>query len=379
MKVAIKDILPNPFRRIEYYPIKPGKVAALRASLKKTGFWDNVVARPTANGKVELAYGHHRWRALQDEYGPTHKVELIIRDLPDADMFHIMADENMEEWGSTALIEIETVYSLVNAYAVGRIPLADPDAPEHSLRYAPSFVTGNRVGARQRAYTGETLRKFLNWNETRIQTALSALEQIELGQASEEDFAGLSMREILVTIQETRRRLKEREERAKIEEREAKHAAEQAERAASESERKAAEKRVTHHTKLAQEHRQKGKEESKKVLKQVTKKLRTGEEGYRKVAEIADSVVPLKQRKVDEINRAVKKLTGQVWSLFRKNDALGKKLVALLEFRDSIAPDVRIELITQLDNAAQRAGEFAKAFRETATPIRQAKKQLALE
>src|SRR5438309_6864315 len=94
---AIKDIKANPFRHIARYPSRREKIIALRESLRKTGFWDNVVAR-ARDGKAELAYGHHRLVALKDEYGPNHKVNLIIRDLDDEHMIQIMARENMEEW-----------------------------------------------------------------------------------------------------------------------------------------------------------------------------------------------------------------------------------------------------------------------------------------
>src|SRR6266853_986608 len=117
---AIKDIKPNPFRHISRYPIRREKVAALRESLRKTGFWDNVVARAN-NGKVEIAYGHHRLVALKEEFGANHKVNLIIRDLDDEHMIQIMARENMEEWGTSASVEQETIRAVVEAYAEGLI------------------------------------------------------------------------------------------------------------------------------------------------------------------------------------------------------------------------------------------------------------------
>src|SRR6266850_6598241 len=94
---AIKDIKANPFRHIERYPIHREKVAQLRESIRQTDFWDNVVAR-VSDGKAEIAYGHHRLVALKEEYGPSHKVDLIIRKLDDTTMIQIMAQENMQEW-----------------------------------------------------------------------------------------------------------------------------------------------------------------------------------------------------------------------------------------------------------------------------------------
>jgi len=42
MKISVKDLRPNPFRRIEHYPINRGKVDALKNSIKETSFWDNI-------------------------------------------------------------------------------------------------------------------------------------------------------------------------------------------------------------------------------------------------------------------------------------------------------------------------------------------------
>src|SRR5262245_24310269 len=99
----LKDIKPNPFRHIERYPIKPEKVAALRESLRTTGYWGNIVAR-LMNGTAEIAYGHHRLNAMREEYAkePDKEISLLIQDLDDEAMLQIMARENMEEWGTSA-------------------------------------------------------------------------------------------------------------------------------------------------------------------------------------------------------------------------------------------------------------------------------------
>src|SRR5262249_32037185 len=103
----IKDIRPNPFRHTERYPIKPEKVAALRESLRATGYWGNIEAR-LIDGHPEIAYGHHRLAALTAEYGPEHRVDLIIRDLSDEAMLKRMARENMDEYRSDFLCLLET-------------------------------------------------------------------------------------------------------------------------------------------------------------------------------------------------------------------------------------------------------------------------------
>ena len=67
MKVRLKDLNPNPFRDIKNYPISEEKVQSLVNSIHQIGFWDNILARKT-NGRIEIAYGHHRHLALQKHF-----------------------------------------------------------------------------------------------------------------------------------------------------------------------------------------------------------------------------------------------------------------------------------------------------------------------
>jgi len=142
----IKDIKPNPFRHLDRYPINREKVAALRESLRTTGFWDNLLARKI-NGSPELAYGHHRLIALEEEYGPDHQINLIIQDLSNETVLKIMARENREEWSHDVSVEQETVRAVVEALGQGDIELPAPNkkTPHNVIRYAPSFIRGADV------------------------------------------------------------------------------------------------------------------------------------------------------------------------------------------------------------------------------------------
>ncbi len=118
--VSLKDIVPNPFRNMERYPIDEAKVKSLMESFDRTGYWGNIVGR-RANGKVEFAYGHHRRIAMQRK--KMKEVEVIVREVSDADMLRMMADENMTEWATNSAVEQETIRSVVLAYADGKIEL----------------------------------------------------------------------------------------------------------------------------------------------------------------------------------------------------------------------------------------------------------------
>ena len=145
MKIKLKDLRPNPFRNLgEPYVIDMKKVESIAASIRTTGFWDNLLVRraasigfeepecpgedckacsgeycythfnqpcdcdgyerhvdkpPNASTLYEIAYGHHRLEALRllvrkslidDEY----MVEAPVRVLDDGAMVRIMAAEN---------------------------------------------------------------------------------------------------------------------------------------------------------------------------------------------------------------------------------------------------------------------------------------------
>lgn len=107
-QITVSKIRPNPFRNLEHYPIDVDKVEALKASINRTSFWDNLVAREV-DGNFEIAYGHHRYIALKSLYSPNKEIGMTVRKLSDEDMLRMMADENMSTWTSCALVEQETV------------------------------------------------------------------------------------------------------------------------------------------------------------------------------------------------------------------------------------------------------------------------------
>ena len=109
MQLQVSDLKPNPFRRIKRYPIDREKVESLKSSISETSFWDNILARKQ-NGEYQIAYGHHRLVALQ-ELG-VESVNIPVRKLSDPDMLRIMANENLDSWGTRPAIAIETVLAV---------------------------------------------------------------------------------------------------------------------------------------------------------------------------------------------------------------------------------------------------------------------------
>lgn len=213
-KVPLSKIDPNPFRKMERYPIKEEKIEMLIGSMDRTGFWDNLVGREK-NVRVEIAYGHHRWIAFKRKFGKKASMNVIIRKLSDEDMLRVMADENADEYGTSAEVEQETIRAVVQAYAEGKIELEKPGRIDNATRYAPSFKKTNRGAScppkgklytnNNKPYTALTVAIFLGWTESKgkgqglkanqhVTNPLMALEVIEEGLMDEKDCKNLSAR-----------------------------------------------------------------------------------------------------------------------------------------------------------------------------------------
>ena len=196
---AISKVIPNPFRNIDRYSINDQKISELCNSMESTGFWGNVVCR-FKNNKYELAYGHHRWIAYKKKYGDKAKITLIVRDISDEDMLRMMADENKQEWETSATLEQETVRAVVLAYADGKIELEKPKYKGRGggIRLAPGFCITESWNGKEKVYTAESIGKFLRWMQPdgrvsmRIRNALDVLETQEKLAIPDKDMAEIN-------------------------------------------------------------------------------------------------------------------------------------------------------------------------------------------
>ena len=174
MKIRVSELEPNPFRRINQYPIEREKVEALKTSISETSFWDNMLVRKR-NGKYQIAYGHHRLAALREL--EVENVDVPVRELDDATMLRIMASENLEGWGTNPAVAIETV-------------LATKEFLDGELAKCETWATSDKsirgLFDSQRAYETakgmgvgrETIQKFLggNWKQSVIAEALATIK-----------------------------------------------------------------------------------------------------------------------------------------------------------------------------------------------------------
>ncbi len=163
MILKLKSILPNPFRDLKTNPLIEEKIVGLMESINLTGFWENVVVRKNADGKYELAYGHHRLAAAIR--AGIEEADFIVKKFDDAKMIQVMDNENRETYGSTPQSIIESVKAVVQSLAKGTIPAFNiaEDVRKEYIRYAPSFVPGKEPAATgaARPYTALSVSVFL--------------------------------------------------------------------------------------------------------------------------------------------------------------------------------------------------------------------------
>ena len=101
--VPITAIEPNPYRDLTNYPYDERKLEALMRSIDDVGLWESLIARPHGD-RHQLAFGHHRWEAARRK--KLKEVPLIVRDLSDEEMVGFMGRENLEDFNSDFLVQL---------------------------------------------------------------------------------------------------------------------------------------------------------------------------------------------------------------------------------------------------------------------------------
>jgi hypothetical protein len=411
MQIKIKDIHPNPFRNIDHYPINREKVEVLKESMAQTTYWDNIVGRLNARGQFEQAFGHHRKLALAEHYGPNHQVEVVVRDLSDTLMIQMMARENMEEWSTSATVELETVSAVVKAFAEGKIQLKTPKQGT-SLRIAPSFVPKTRTLLTEKcSYNATTVGEFLGWMkpagdvQQKVHIALTALQYIEEGLIKASTFDGLKTTEIRAVVEqasqaretrefqahmreeaaEARKKEAEEEARKEIAARElAAKRREQAEKARTDSERVRREReakeadrrerdaaearwRAEQERKQAEreaaERRQQARQETAAVTRAVVNHLKSG--GGTRTANVAASrvIVDKADLPTPRLNRFLDQAMHEVGKCFdEKRDPLCEKLRGILEHKGELDQEQLEDAAKTLHALSLRVLDYAKAF-----------------
>jgi len=328
MKYQLKDVRPNPFRRSEKYPILKEKVEELVESIETTGFWENIVGREV-DGKLQVAYGHHRLEALKKVFPLTQEFDWRVRKLSDGTMVQMMARENSEAYKQNADVLLESIRATIQALADGKIEIGNEsgqmeavngNTPKNQIRYAPSFVCGDTpaAAAAARAYSAATLGKFLGINalggSSRLSIALNALELIEVGCLPEKNTRGITITELKAEVDcrtaEREQARRDAKRAADEKERQAKWAAEekerQAARAIAEAKRKAAQAEADKAEREAQARRDATRKAEQRAEAEKQAARKSKEEGDRKQAEKAKAEAARARQAEAEAEKAAK-------------------------------------------------------------------------
>lgn len=102
--VDIGAIDPNPHRQLGRYKFNERKIAALQQSYDDVGHWPSIIVRRRGN-RFEQAFGHHRMEAAR-RAGMT-QVPVIVREIADIEMLKLMSRENMSDFDTTLLGQLE--------------------------------------------------------------------------------------------------------------------------------------------------------------------------------------------------------------------------------------------------------------------------------
>lgn len=162
MKVKIKDLQPNPHRGWEEFQLHRPTVEMLKDSILETFFWENVIGRQV-NGKVQIAYGHHRLQALRELYPKGNKMfSIAVYPLDDEQMFIIMAREN-ETGKNLTIPNIDLTVKKAKEFLEANLSIAK----KHGYQEGKGII-GKR-----------TISNFLGWDEFRVQNSLERQRGID--------------------------------------------------------------------------------------------------------------------------------------------------------------------------------------------------------
>lgn len=186
--VPLDQIVRNPWRDIELYPISDERLAGLRDSIKDHGFFSSVKGR-RRNGKVELGCGHARIAAARKAKLDT--VPIFIDDLDDDAMLRLMTDENALQSGANPGAVMNEVAAVTRRLIEGLLERLDNcptsvakafeskmgmEAARTKLRNGTNahMALGSPV---IRAYLGQGKADHSHRGERQIREAITALKQ----------------------------------------------------------------------------------------------------------------------------------------------------------------------------------------------------------
>ncbi len=190
MTVKLNEIQPNLYRNPESYVFDQAKIDALKESISDTSFWENLLARKTKAGVVQLAYGHHRLEALKqlvaDGLEDYEEIKINVRpetQLTNERMLKIFAQENKDDWGENPSNLCMTILQL-QAHLMGLLAASkNKDEFFKKVGDAGSLKMDDRsfTRAKNNGVGASLIASFLGdtWSRQTIQDALQVIEKDE--------------------------------------------------------------------------------------------------------------------------------------------------------------------------------------------------------
>jgi hypothetical protein len=413
MKIALSDILPNPYRVFNLNPINERKIEKLMESIEETGLWKTIVRRsPTVKGKYELAFGHHRFEAAKRK--GLKEADYDVQNLSNEQMIMMLARDNDEVYNASMLSIVETVAATVQGLADGSLkPLEiDPKTNDAVIRYAPSYIPGEASGSQHDPhvpYTPVAIGKLLGYTKKRdnhrerqsdaVDAALDILYLVQIGQIKLEQIAGLtSARQItditrpLINRLNTQRKIEaerakneaqrlkvEQEQKALREEQEAIAAAAKEKKQAAERKKREAEE-AENATAVAEAEAKRKKavdDEALRILKAHTTAaskalLKYGAPSVNEGAAIEKTVQKAKEALEAKDVKSAEKLTEQLSKLSR---SVTDKYLAEQKVAEAAANQARKELPTR--SAVKTLNQKFERIMSDEDPLRESVKTLS--
>jgi ParB-like chromosome segregation protein Spo0J len=305
MKIAVRDIVANPYRKIDNYPIDAAKVEALKESINQTGFWDNLVVRehPDNPGTYQLTYGHHRMEAVRQLGIET--VDFPVRAIDDATMLRMMAQENMDIYQSSPRVVNETVLvakEFIDAELAKYETWGEFTAAISSIGNAfPNGMVPKKYGQLRSEGAGRSIIcAFLggNWRPWKVEGALKLLNSEAVNREAAERFD--NMKSAGAFAREVQRYAVPRDEQIVIAE-------------------KIIESEKTNHETM--------REEFPKYFAQRTKEIINREIE----PEPRDPELEKLQKLIKEATNTTKKFTGELWQIVQLMESIGMQEVHAVE------------------------------------------------
>lgn len=173
MKAKLKDLHSNPFRNLKKYPVRKDRVDGMKRSILDTGYWKNILVRKQ-NGRIEMAYGHHRRAALVELHGDDKTVDVILDTMTDAIMLKRMANENERA------AELETDVADASIEAARKFLKANPKELEKYMRSGDDPQTSAKI-SQIKEIGRDPIAAFLGgfWTPDRVRYVIERLLRYE--------------------------------------------------------------------------------------------------------------------------------------------------------------------------------------------------------